>query len=95
MQRRQITLKGKEEPIWSRGGARNKGERKFKKWRRKNWLHDLEDKGIQGRKTENYGVEGWGWGADVSVFLPTGNAGMHEKSGLLQRQLGCAVQIRL
>ena len=27
MHRRQITLKGKEEPIWSRGGASNKGER--------------------------------------------------------------------
>ena len=47
--RRQITLKGKEEPIWSRGGAWSKGERKFKKWRRKNWLDDLEDKGMPGR----------------------------------------------
>ncbi|CAB1418508.1 unnamed protein product [Pleuronectes platessa] len=46
---REITLTGKEEPIWSRSRSRGteqgkgKGERKFKKWRRKTALHDMED----------------------------------------------------
>ncbi len=44
-----------------------RGERKFKKSSRKNWLVDLEHKDMLGRQTKALGVE---MGADVRVFLP-------------------------
>lgn len=91
MHHRQITRKGKETPSGAeegqgargRGNLRNGGERTA-------WMIWRTRECRAGRQSS---IGGW-----AKMFVSScqkGDAGMHERSGLLKHRLGCAAQIKL